>query len=187
MPTKTPSGYEQFRESTASNSDLSRLSQLADQLNAAELSVAKLDEQLNAARARVQDLAERQIPELMDQLGMESFKTRNGFKIDVKRTVRASVPEARREEAWKWLDKNGHSGIIKRTVLVAFTREQEKEAKALQRELGKEFENVKTDLKVEPSTLRAFIAEQLAAGASIPMDLFGAWVQRIAKISQTSS
>lgn len=176
-------GYEQFAGSAAAPSDLALLSDLATALNEAELDAARLEEQLAAAKAKVTDLAERQIPELMDSLGMKTFTTTAGFRVDVKRTIRASIPVARRDEAMRWLDNNGHSGLIKRSVLVAFDREQEKEARKLEEQLGNKFENVKTELKVESSTLRAFIGEQLAAGVAIPLDLFGAWEQRIAKIT----
>jgi hypothetical protein len=178
-------GYEQFKSGAAAPSQLALLADLAGALNAAELEAAKLTEQLAAAQAKVTDLAERQIPELMDGLGLKTFTTKAGFRVDVKRTIRASIPAARKDEAMRWLDDNGHSGLIKRSVLVAFDREQEKDARKLEQQLGKKFENVKTELKVESSTLRAFIGEQLAAGAAVPLELFGAWEQRIAKITAT--
>ena len=36
--------------------------------------------------------------------------------------------------------------------------------------------------KVEPMTLQAFIKEHLAAGKDIPLDIFGVYRQRIAKV-----
>lgn len=180
------SGYEQFKGDGAAPSDLATLSRLAEQLNSAELEAAKLEEQLAAAKAKVTDLAERQIPEMMDGLGMKTFTTKSGFRVDVKRTIRASIPAGNKDRAMKWLDDHGHSGLIKRSILVAFDRDQEKEARKLEAQLGKKFENVKTDLKVEPSTLRSFIGEQLEKGEAIPLELFGAWEQRIAKITAVS-
>ena len=180
------SGYEQFKDDGAAPSDLATLSRLAEQLNSAELEAAKLEEQLAAAKAKVTDLAERQIPEMMDGLGMKTFTTTSGFRVDVKRTIRASIPAGNKDRAMKWLDDHGHSGLIKRAIMVAFDRDQEKEARKLEEQLGKKFENVKTDLKVEPSTLRAFIGEQLEKGEAIPLELFGAWEQRIAKITAVS-
>lgn len=178
-------GYEQFQEGAAP-SDLATLSRLAVQLNEAELAVAKLEEQMKAAHARVTELAERQIPELMDSLQLKTFTTTSGFRIDVKRTIRASIPAANKERAMKWLDDHGHSGLIKRSIMVAFDRTQEKEARKLEEQLSKKFENVKTDSKVEPSTLRSFLGEQLEKGENVPMDLFGAYEQRIAKITTVS-
>jgi hypothetical protein len=86
----------------------------------------------------------------------------------------------------QWLDDHGHGGIIKRNITVGFNRDQEGDASVLQDELSDRFENVKADRKVEPSTLRAFIADQLEAGAAVPLDLFGAWEQRVARVSRTN-
>jgi len=176
-------GYEDFKEPPVG--DLSSLSRLADELAECERHVAQLESQVENARKRMADLAERQIPEMMDDLCLETFTTTNGFRVDVKKTVRASVPAHRRNEAMDWLDANGHGGLVKRNISVAFTREQQDDATRLQSELAESFENVRAERKVEPSTLSAFIREQLKQGAEIPMDLFGAWEQRIARISRT--
>lgn len=177
-------GYEEFQEQPSGN-DLAALSRLTDSLAQAEDVVAQLEAKLEAARAQVTDLAERQIPELMDNLGMRSFVTSSGHKVEVRKTIRASIPAANKDAAYDWLDKNGHGGLIKRNINVAFNREQEQEARELQGILSEQFENVRTDRKVEPSTLRAFIGEQLEAGAEVPLDLFGAWEQRVARVSRT--
>ncbi len=162
---------------------LKRLSELAIELNKAELEVAKIEEQLKKAKAAVTELAEKDIPELMDSLGVAEFKTTAGFKIKITETIRASIPDANKPAAMAWLDAHGHGGLIKRSIVVAFDREQQEAAQELQAELETKFENVKSDLKVEPSTLRAFIGEQLEKGEPIPLQLFGAWQQRIAKIA----
>ncbi len=175
-------GYEDYTPAPSADG-LAKLSQLAVDLNAAELEAARIGEELKRANERVKDLAERDIPELMDSLGMAEFRTTAGFKIKVTKTIRASIPEAQRDAAMAWLDDNGHGGLIKRSIVVSFDRGDIEKAKKLQEQLEKKFENVRSDTKVEPSTLRAFIGEQLEKGENIPLPLFGAWEQRIAKIS----
>ena len=73
-----------------------------------------------------------------------------------------------------WLEDQGHGGLIKRTVSVAFNRDQENEAVKLMDELSSEFSGVSQDHKVESATIRAFIREQLEEGVDFPMDMFGA-------------
>ena len=178
-------GYEAFNEAPVS-ADLAGLSRLAEELAKAQAAETEAAENLDRIKARIVDLAERQIPELMDNLGVEQFRTTSGFEITVRKTIRASVPASRRDEAMQWLDDHGHGGIIKRNITVGFNRDQEGDASVLQDELSDRFENVKADRKVEPSTLRAFIADQLEAGAAVPLDLFGAWEQRVARVSRTN-
>lgn len=177
-------GYEAFSEAPVS-ADLNGLSKLATELAGAEAEAARLEERLAQIKTRITDLAEKQIPEMMDSLGMAQFVTTTGFKIDVRKTIRASIPVGKREEAMEWLDAHGHGGLIKRAITVSFSRDQEQEASNLQYELADQFENVKADRKVEPSTLRAFIADQLEAGEEVPLELFGAWEQRVARVSRS--
>lgn len=179
-------GYEAFNTDALSDSDLAALATFADELNDAELVVAKIEQQLKLARTKVIDLAERTIPDLMDEIGMKVFTTTSGLKIEVRRTIRASIPALNKQKALAWLDDNGHSGLIKRSIQVAFDREQMPEALKLKAELERAFENVKEEKKVESSTLRAFIAEELKNGNEVPMDLFGAWEHRAAKITAAS-
>lgn len=176
-------GYEEFTDVPAT-ADLGGLTRLADELAGAEAEAERLEQQLQAAKQRITDLSERQIPEMMDALGMAQFVTKSGFKIDIRRTIRASIPVSSREAAYQWLEDNGHGALIKRNIVVGFSRDQEQEAGALRNDLSERFENVREDRKVEPSTLRAFIGEQLENGVAVPLELFGAWEQRIARITQ---
>jgi len=175
-------GYEQFKTDPGADG-LAVLSQLAVDLNQADLAVARREEDLRKAQQVATDLSERQIPELMDSLGIETFTTTAGLKVTVGRTIRASIPAAQKEQAMAWLDEHGHGGLIKRSVVVAFNREDEAQAKRLAENLQETYGSVKSDQKVESSTLRAFIAERLKLGEDIPLALFGAWEQRKAKVA----
>lgn len=179
-------GYEDFQE-TPGEADLKQLAELAKAQFAAEQEVKRTDEALKKAKRKLLEIAERQIPELMARIDVESFTTGAGLKIKIRRVIRASIPVAQRPKAYAWLDAHGHSGMIKRTVMVGFNRDQEERANALLEKLRPVFENVSQGQKVESSTLRAFIREQIDAGANIPLDLFGAQEVRIAKIETVNT
>lgn len=170
-----------------SKGDLAELALLAQRLHDAKLDAARAEEEFKRTQKVVTDLEEHLIPDKMAEVGLEKFTTTTGFKIEVKETIRASIPVAKRDDAFQWLEDNGHGGLIKRTVVVGFDRDQEEKAKELRVQLEREFENVKTDRKVEPSTLRAFIAERLRAEEDIPLPLFGAYRQRTAKVTPAGS
>lgn len=177
------SDYSEFKDNTQSVNDLATLSNLAKQLSMAELEAARIGELFASAQKRVVDLSEKIIPEMMDSLGVQTYTTTDGLKIDVKRTMRVSISEARKTEAHAWLESHGHAGLIKRLISVMFPREQQEEARAAKKMLEATFENVKEDASVHPSTLKAFVNEQLKNGEEIPLDLFGAWEHRVAKIT----
>jgi hypothetical protein len=62
---------------------LTRLSKLADDLFDAETQVTLIETQLRAAQKKVRDLSEFQIPELMDELEVSTFKTKSGVSVEV--------------------------------------------------------------------------------------------------------
>jgi hypothetical protein len=159
-----------------------QLDTLVMQLEQAEQDVTVAEAALKQAQERHRDICERQIPELMDEMGLVEFKNRNGLHVKIERKIRASIPAALRPAAYAWLENNGFGGMLKRTVSVAFNREEQDAARLLVGELEGKFAGVKEDCKVEPSTLSAFVREQLEQGSELPLELFGVFEQRIAKV-----
>jgi len=177
-------GYEGYQDAPAEE-DLGRLAELAKEQFAAEQEVARCEKALKAAKKKFADIAEGQIPDLMAKIDVKEFSTASGLRIKIRRIIRASVPVANRARAYKWLDTHGQSGMIKRSVIVGFNREEQKAAEALLKRLRPKFENVRQEQKVESATLRGFIREQIDAGKKVPMELFGAAEVRVAKIETT--
>lgn len=175
--------YSKFIESAPSSDGLAQLSELTTDLYLAEIAAAEAAEAAKEAQAKVRDIAEHRIPELMIQLGMSEFTTTNGIKLKINDVYRASIPKARRDEAHAWLDEHDEGGMIKNNVIVGFGRDQGEAAGSLLTDLTNQGFNVKNEEKVESSTLRAWVKRQLEAGADIPMDLFGAAQIKQAKIT----
>lgn len=175
--------YAQYTDSTATSENaLAELSRLADEQAQAAVRVTDLEAMLEVARDRLREISERIIPEKMDELGMEEFKTRTGLKIKIKETIRTSIPKQRQGEAYRWLRDNGFGALLKRNVAVKFGKGDDESAEQLAKELSEKFE-VEDNTSVHPSTLKAFVNEQLTGGAEIPLDLFGVHRQREAVIA----
>lgn len=173
---------------------LALLSQLADEHADLRIKLAEAQERANKLANEVKDLEERRIPDIMRELKLTSFTTQDGFTITLKEDVFASISEARAEQAHAWLDANGHGGLVKRNVIVAFGRDDESWCNRFLGNLKryKRALDVKVTRKVEPSTLKKFAREQLAVieaaeaeGAQLPdfpRELFGVFVKKVAKI-----
>ena len=164
-------------------SDMQRLSGLAEQLAEKEQKVEKLTLELKAAQKDVQDLAEGTIPELMEDLGFTSFTTASGFEISVEKHVHASITEENKSRAYRWFDENGCGGMIKRSVIVAFNRDQADSAKALAADLREKFPAVKEDLSVHHSTLKAWVKRRREEGEAVP-DSISVHEVNIAKVTK---
>lgn len=161
---------------------LTELGKMAEALRLAEAQAAQIQEQLVAAQATIAELSERQIPELMDSLGMEKFTLKGGAIVAVVKSLSVTLPPATKDAAHDWLEANGHSGLIKRKVEVSFTREQQARAASLATHLKGEYDDVRMERKVEPMTLKAFVAAQMKDGKPLPTDLINIHERRVAKI-----
>ncbi len=177
------SAYLDYVQPQFAGGELSQLTQLAEQQAFAQAKVADLEAQLNKAREELRDIAERQLPELMDQIGIGEFKTTTGLKIKIDETIRASIPKAKAQLALAWLKNNGHGSLIKRVVSVSFGRGEDEQAEQLVKKLNEELHiEAEDSASVHPSTLAAFVREKLRNGEEIPLDLFGVHRQRVSKI-----
>tara|TARA_R110002167_G_scaffold93122_2_gene249844 strand:+ start:39710 stop:40261 length:552 start_codon:yes stop_codon:yes gene_type:complete len=166
-----------------SSDGLAQLSQLAADLYLAEtfaveaMAIAKLRQQ------EADHIANVLIPELMEELGMEEFKTTSGIKLGIRDVYRASIPAARREEAYAWLDSQNEGSMIKHSVVTGFPRDRAEAAETLRAKLEAEGYTVKSAQKIEPATLKKWVKDRLEAGEVVPMDLFGAARFKQAKIT----
>lgn len=163
--------------------DLHKLAELAKQMFDAERAVEKAEAELKKKKDALRGIAERDIPALMDQVGVEEFKTKTGLKLSIKRLLRASISKANLTKAVAWLDKHGHGGLVKRNVTIDFRRDQEDDAKELADELGgRGFENVATKHTVHAGTLAAWVRERRKNGEAVPEKLLGVSEHSVAKI-----
>lgn len=151
-------------------------------LREAEKIVAFLEAELKEAKKKVRHIAEEVIPATLEDMGLEEVTVKGGLKVKVKQLVYASPRKENREKVYDWLEEHGHGGLIKRHGIFTVGRENEKKAKAWIKRI-KSFPG-RFERKVEPSTLSAFVRQELESGTEIPMDLFGAHPKRVAKVTE---
>lgn len=154
--------------------DVSEISLLARQLVGAEKEVERAEDILKRAKEDARRLREEALPSAMDEAGVKELTLESGEKITVTTEVYCSIPVAKREEAFAWLESNNFGGLIKSDVSVAFDRGDKSKAEALVQRLAAEGLTPEMSTTVHPQTLKAFVKEQLAKGANVPLDLFGA-------------
>jgi len=160
--------------------DMALLSQLANDQLEAEQNVEKSEEALKMAKLRLRDISEGQIPELMDKLQLEQFKTANGLQIVVATQVRASISKENMPKALEWLRERGHEKIVKHVIEV--TPKSDGDAISLMRGLLDAGCQVEDKASIHWQTLGGFVREKLEKGEDVPMDLFGVFRQRFSKV-----
>ena len=165
---------------------LAALSSLAEQLEQAELAEAEAEAAYNKAKDKTRDLAERQVPELMEAVGMKKFTTASGLNIDVTEKIRVSVPKANKDAAMDFFDENGMSGLVKRKIAIEFEKEEERWANKFLADCRKRKQQLRMNIgrDVAPATVTKQISDLLNAGKTVPEDVFSIFRQRIAKVSR---
>lgn len=164
-----------------STSDMARLAALADQQYETEMTIAALEADIQAARARLKELSEFEIPDLMDELGITEFTTASGTTISVKEAIRCG--NLSNPDGLAWLRENQQGGMIKSEVTVPFPKGGDEAARRLVLFLkANGFGGGKATQHVHNGTLRAAIRTMLEDGEDVPLKLLGAYIQRTAKV-----
>lgn len=172
----------------SSDEDKASVAKLAEIQLSLKNEVAELEAMLKDKKKDLQRVEEHDLPEAMDKIGMAEFKLIDGTKISIKTFYNASIPAERKEEAYSWLDNNGHGSLIKTKVEASFSRGELEMAKAFldyARGFNGLSEEPSFDQSVHWQTMRAFVKEQVEEGAGLPLDLFGVFIGRKAEIKRS--
>lgn len=160
---------------------MEQLAQLARSQVEAERKVEEQELALKRAEAELRNINETLIPELMERLGLEEYRTADGIHVRVREDIRASLTKTHLNEGVRWLREHGHERLIKNVFsLMAGDEADAHEIRRQLTELSLEFSE---NPSVHPSTLSAWVREQLANGVDIPMDTFSVHRQRVAKVA----
>jgi len=155
-------------------SELSRVVALAELMRRQKQELEELTAKAEAAKKALAKTEREDLPDLMAEVGLSELKLEDGTTISIKEEVDAKITEANRAAAMRWLSDKGFGGIIKTEVSVLFGSGSHDDAERLVGDLAKSgYETAQMAETVHPSTLKAFVKEQLAVGTAVPFDLFG--------------
>lgn len=176
--------YGRFADAAPAPEKIADLSTAAISMYQAELDVIRCEQALKDAQARLRDISEKVLPDLMEEAGMAELVLANGTKLKVEDQLTVSPLKANRAAVIEWLRRTGHGAKVKRQVLVNLGLNADEREAALLAELDAEgFKDHSTEEWVEPSTLKAHVKKALEAGEEVDMDLLNARVFKKAKIT----
>lgn len=161
-----------------------------ERLTALALESKELDKKITEATIALEELKAQQdkilmghIPSIMETLGLEEFKLTDGSKVSVKEDVKCGLSEERKPAAFDWLRKNQCDGIIKTGVSLSFGKGENEAVKKAMHVLAEAGFEPNVSENVHPQTLKSFVKEQLEAGANLPLETFGVYEYKVAKIA----
>lgn len=146
--------------------------------------VADSEKALSDLKVQLRRVAEEDLPNAMEELGLKKLTLDSGETIEIKPDFVVGIPEVNKIEAFNWLESKGFGGLIKTEVKIAFGKGELSKAEKLLLALGKKKLNVGLTRNVHWQTLKAFVVEQTRAAKAIPLELFGAHPTTKAVITQ---
>lgn len=167
-----------------SDGELSTVSALANKQLNLEKELKDLEEAVKVKKEELRLVAEQELPDAMQTAGLTEIILSSGEKITIGDYYGAHISKANQQVAYDWLVRNGHEGLIKNEVLLKFGRDEDivvnETVDALKsRGLAPEIRQ-----SIHPSTLKAFVKEQLSNGVDIPSEPFGVFVGTKATIKK---
>jgi hypothetical protein len=148
-----------------------------------------LDKEIVAKAKELKDLTERRrkvaeddIPTAMEGAGVLGLTMGDGRQLSVKESLYASIPKDNKKEAAQWLDANGYGSLVKTSVLVQFDRGDGDKARELAAELKAKKLTPMVAEDMNTASVKAAIKEMRENGIPVPMQLFGAYIQKEAVV-----
>lgn len=174
--------FDDLPDAPVEAATLELLARLAKESTELEAEVARDTVELEEKRAKLMKLLRNRIPEIMTTLGMEEFKLTDGSVLSVKSEIQCGITEANKPAAFAWLEQEHFDGIIKTKVGAQFGKGEMEQAKQALELLEKAGFLGSMDRSVHPATLKSFVKERLENGDNIPVDTFGIFEFKLAKI-----
>ena len=180
--------------------DLVAIVETARKMYKLHVEIEAAEKELADKKKEFNDLQLVKLPEQMSSCGLSSFKLDNGYIIDVKEFIRASVPtesaiseaddeekavlQDRRKKALAWLRKHKADSLIKNKLTAEFGKGMDKAAKQFFALIKKAKVPVKCEESINFQTLNSYIKEQLGKGVDVPSEPFGLFIGKKAEIKK---
>ena len=173
------------KESIGEVDNAKALSDQVTKLQSLEDEIEEQEKKLKELKRNQELLSGEVIPTMMTEMNISTLKLADGSAVEVKPVYGASIPVAKKEEAYTWLRENGLGDLIKNEISVAFGRNEDNKAMAYATlAQGQGYEPIQK-LKVEPMTLKALVRERLESGQEMPSDLFNVFAGNRTKITRS--
>lgn len=168
-----------------SDQGLGKISSLAERYTDLDEEITDAEKRLKVLKEQAREIAEKQLPEAMAEVGMAKFTLTDGSEVIVKPYYSAKISDEKREECFDWLQDHGHEALIKDEVVLTFNRGEHDKAEQFKAQLLLQGLEYSGKMGVHPQTLTAFVKEQVESGAEFPLELFNVYIGQIAKIKRS--
>jgi hypothetical protein len=164
--------------------DLKAVADLVRQQLVLERRIEDLEDELKRAQQNLAKISQEILPEALAEHGLSELKMEDGSKITVSQFIQAHISKEKQEDAFDWLREHNFDDLIKNVVSLEFGKGEDDHARDVMETLTNRGYWPQNKQSVHPSTLKAFVKEQVEKGAEIPSDLFGVFIGKKAVIKK---
>ena len=157
----------QKKVESLNDKDLQSLTKLCDKLLRTQGTIGTAEDRLQRLKEQEKTLSEELIPQCLAEIGIEEIRLTDGSRISAQPYYGARITQAKSVSAHAWLREQGHGDLIKNIVSVQFGRGEDERAKAVIQLLKKEGLMPDQKESVHPSSLKAFVKEQIESGNQV--------------------
>lgn len=177
---------EQAESSGPTDADLRKVATLAQRQVELEASVAQLENDLKKEKERLRKVAEVELPELLlNELNLSMFALADGTKVEVKDSLKCSIPKKNLPKVAQWLVERNHGALVKRDVVLPFDKGQDEQVAELATLLeANGFSQYAVNEAVHTGQLKKLIQELEEEGEDVPLPLFGAYHHKTSKVTK---
>jgi len=154
---------------------------LFTKVEAYDQEIDELEDVLNNLKEKRRLIIEQELPDLMFDANLTSFTTADGWEVKAEQITVGGIPKENEAKALAWLRKNGHGGIIKSQINMAFGKGEDKIKERVEKGLVKLGHEFQTKEGVHPGTFRAWLREQREKGKKLPTTYFNVFDKRQVK------
>ena len=156
--------------------DLETIVNMARKQLALEIEIERTAQELQDLVDKHKRLTQTDLPDKMEEIGLEEVKLKTGQKITIKKDTFVNIPKAKKAKAFSWLTEKGFDALIKNDFKIVFGKGEQNRIKALvkvmgQRKLLKDLA-YNINATIHPQTLKAFVKEQEEKGLTFPEECF---------------
>jgi len=171
-------------DSDVTNDELANVSSLAQKQINLTNEVSQIEDMLKAKKEQLRLVQEQELPDALSEVGLTQIVLSSGEKISLSEFYSAHISKANQQQAYQWLIENGHDGIIKNEVSLKFNRGESQIVDETVLALKSRGLSPEVKQSIHPSTLKAFVKEQLTTGNDIPTEPFGVYIGTKANIKK---
>ena len=171
-------------DSDVTNDELANVSSLAQKQINLTNEVSQIEDMLKAKKEELRLVQEQELPDALSEVGLTQIVLSSGEKISLSEFYSAHISKANQQQAYQWLIENGHEGIIKNEVSLKFNRGESQIVDETVLALKSRGLSPEVKQSIHPSTLKAFVKEQLTTGNDIPTEPFGIYIGTKANIKK---